>query len=200
MVDILIADSMDPALVPIAGNVSRSDLFAELLSMVIAHEAGHFLGGVHQDPNNLQYGIMDQFYDPAIVSGAGRDGIFGNRDDEPLYFSVDEYSPTAGVPFGGGVNDSANMLAFGMSTGTIHRRMAGLYRFEQQRGSRCWRTSDNIGRVRTIYASRRKRYSSGPRCATRRLACFEFRRGVQVRCSDARRHRHGQLWILCSFG
>ena len=136
MVDILIADSMDPALVPIAGNVSRSDLFAELLSMVIAHEAGHFLGGVHQDPNNLQYGIMDQFYDPAIVSGAGRDGIFGNRDDEPLYFSVDEYSPTAGVPFGGGVNDSANMLAFGMSTGTIGGTVTGVVYSDINRNSR----------------------------------------------------------------
>lgn len=136
MVDILIADSMDPALVPIAGNVSRSDLFAELLSMVIAHEAGHFLGGVHQDPNNLQYGVMDQFYDPAIVSGAGRDGIFGTRDDEPLYFSVDEYSPTAGIPFGGGVNDSANMLAFGMSTGTIGGTVTGTVYSDINRNSR----------------------------------------------------------------
>lgn len=136
MVDILIADSMDPALVPIAGNVSRSDLFAELLSMVIAHEAGHFLGGVHQDPNNLQYGVMDQFYDPAIVSGAGRDGIFGTRDDEPLYFSVDEYSPTAGIPFGGGVNDSANMLAFGMSTGTIGGTVTGTVYSDVNRNSR----------------------------------------------------------------
>ena len=136
MVDILIADAMDPALVPIAGNVSRSDLFAELLSMVIAHEAGHFLGGVHQDPNNLQYGVMDQFYDPAIVSGAGRDGIFGNRDDEPLYFSVDEYSPTAGIPFGGGVNDSANMLAFGMSTGTIGGTVTGTVYSDINRNSR----------------------------------------------------------------
>jgi hypothetical protein len=136
MVDILIADSMDPALVPIAGNVSRADLFAELLSMVIAHEAGHFLGGVHQDPNNLQYGVMDQFYDPTIVSGAGRDGIFGNRDDEPLFFSVDEFSPTAGVPFGGGVNDSANMLAFGMSTGTIGGTVTGTVYSDINRNSR----------------------------------------------------------------
>lgn len=136
MVDILIADSMDPALVPIAGNVSRADLFAELLSMVIAHEAGHFLGGVHQDPNNLQYGVMDQFYDPTIVSGAGRDGIFGNRDDEPLFFSVDEFSPTAGVPFGGGVNDSANMLAFGMSTGTVGGTVTGTVYSDVNRNSR----------------------------------------------------------------
>ena len=136
MLDILIADAMDPAMVPIAGNVSRSDLFAELLSMVIAHEAGHFLGGVHQDPNNLQYGIMDQFYDPTIVSGAGRDGIFGNRDDEPLYFSVDEFSPTAGVPFGGGVNDSANMLAFGMSTGTVGGTVTGVVYSDINRNSR----------------------------------------------------------------
>jgi hypothetical protein len=111
-------------------------LFAELLSMVIAHEAGHFLGGVHQDPNNLQYGVMDQFYDPTIVSGAGRDGIFGNRDDEPLFFSVDEFSPTAGVPFGGGVNDSANMLAFGMSTGTIGGTVTGTVYSDINRNSR----------------------------------------------------------------
>lgn len=136
MLDILIADAMDPAIVPIAGNVSRSDLFAELLSMVIAHEAGHYLGGVHQDPNNLQYGVMDQFYDPAIVSGAGLDGIFGNRDDEPLYFSVDEYSPTGGIPFGGGVNDSANMLAFGMSTGMVGGTITGVVFNDTNRNSR----------------------------------------------------------------
>ena len=136
MLDILVADTIDPTIVPIAGNVSRSDLFAEMLSMVIAHEAGHYLGGVHQDPNNTQFGIMDQFYDPLVVSGAGPDGIFGNRDDEPLFFSVDEYSPTAGVPFGGGVNDSANMLAFGMSTGTVGGTITGAVYNDVNRNSR----------------------------------------------------------------
>ncbi len=43
--------------------------------MVIAHEAGHILGGSHQDPNNDIFHIMDQFYDPAVSSGAVSTGF-----------------------------------------------------------------------------------------------------------------------------
>ena len=46
---------------------------------------------------------------PALA--AGRDGIIGNADDEPLRFRDDEYRPGE-TTFGGGVNNSANMLAF----------------------------------------------------------------------------------------
>ena len=123
MLDILISTA---GLVPLAGKSSYIDMFTELASMVIAHEAGHNLGGIHQDPNNNVFGIMDQFYDPFISSGSGRDGIFGTPDDAPLRFVDDEYSPTQGVRFGGGVDNSGQMLAFGMSTGTVGSTITGI--------------------------------------------------------------------------
>ena len=50
MVDSLIADATnlditDPFYIPRSGTVSNVDLFIELASVVIAHEAGHFFGG-----------------------------------------------------------------------------------------------------------------------------------------------------------
>jgi len=133
MVDIILADTLA---FPIAGNVARVDLFAELMSMVIAHEAGHFLGGVHQDPFNFVFTIMDQFYDPAVSSGAGLDGIFGNADDSVLRFLDDEFSPAAGIPFGGGIHNSPDVLAFGMSTGRVGGSITGVVYNDANRNGR----------------------------------------------------------------
>ena len=94
----------------------RVEAIAELISMVVAHEAGHFFGGRHQDPNNLTFGIMDQFYDPIISSGAGDDGIFGNADDQPLLFSVDNFTQLGQFVLGG-VNDTINWLGWGLTSG-----------------------------------------------------------------------------------
>jgi large repetitive protein len=136
MVDIMIDNAMDPTVIPIAGNVSRVDAFAELIADTIAHEAGHTLGGVHQDSSNFVDTIMDQFYVPLISVGAGPDGIFGNRDDVTLKFLDDEYSPTAGIPFGGGVANSPDVLAFGMSTGTVGGSITGIAYNDSNRNAR----------------------------------------------------------------
>lgn len=133
MVDIILADTFA---LPIAGNTTRVDLFAELMSMVIAHEAGHTLGGVHQDPFNELFTIMDQFYDPIISSGAGLDQIFGNADDRPLRFLDDEFAPTAGVPFGGGIHNCPEVLAYGMSTGKVGGSITGLVYNDANRNTR----------------------------------------------------------------
>jgi large repetitive protein len=133
MVDIILADALS---FPIAGNVTRADLFAELMSMVIAHEAGHFLGGVHQDPFNFVNTIMDQFYAADVSSGAGPDFIFGTADDVPLQFRNDEFAPTAGVPFGGGLHNNPDTLAFGMSTGRIGGSITGLVYNDANRNGR----------------------------------------------------------------
>ena len=132
MLDLLIADSF---VVPLSGRATQMQLFAELLSMVIAHEAGHFLGGWHQDPSNTIYGVMDQFYDPFVSSGAGRDFIFGTTDDQPLRFLEDEYSPlNPGIPPGGsGVANSDNVLAFGMSTGMKGGNIQGILWHDRNR-------------------------------------------------------------------
>ena len=125
MLDIMGDTALDRTLIPIAGNVTVADLFAELVADTIAHEAGHTLGGVHQDSNNTTDTIMDQFYVPEISAGVGPDLIFGTRDDITLKFLDDEYSPTTGIPFGGGLCNSPDVLAIGMSTGTVGGSITG---------------------------------------------------------------------------
>ncbi len=130
MVDTLIFDATnlditDPFYIPRSGTASNIDLFIELASVVIAHEAGHNLGAIHQDPNNNVFGIIDQFYSGVITSGSGLDGIFGNADDQPLKFLNDDYAPTAGARFGGGVDNSGQALAFSMPTGRAGLSIVG---------------------------------------------------------------------------
>ncbi|MEZ6137699.1 MAG: Ig-like domain-containing protein [Pirellulaceae bacterium] len=102
---------------PISAATTKLKLIAEQMSMVIAHEAGHFLGGWHQDPNNTVYPIMDQFYDPAISAGAGLDGIFGTADDRELVFGGDRFANPGGIFEAGGYNDTAAWLGWGLSQG-----------------------------------------------------------------------------------
>ncbi|MEM7475440.1 MAG: Ig-like domain-containing protein [Planctomycetota bacterium] len=116
MHDTLIATVNDVALDPFA---RRVDVIAELMALVIAHEAGHYFGGRHQDPDNAIFGIMDQFYDPLISSGSGDDGIFGNADDEPLLFNVDRFT-AQGVFVPGGVDDTINWLGWALSKGSAN--------------------------------------------------------------------------------
>lgn len=106
----------DAAALPKGGNATTMQAFAELVATVIAHEAGHTYGGVHQDPNNNVFGIMDQFYVPATTSGTGPDGLFGTPDDTPLQFNKDEFAPTIGMAFGGGVSNTIANMAFGLAT------------------------------------------------------------------------------------
>ena len=113
MLDILLTSAAN---IPLAGTATALDAFTELTAVVIAHEAGHTYGGIHQEPNNLIYGIMDQFYAPLISGGAGLDGLFGNVDDVPLQFNNDEYSQTLGTFFRGGISNTANVMGFGLST------------------------------------------------------------------------------------
>ncbi len=107
------------ASIPIDPFARPVDVVAELMSMVIAHESGHFFGGRHQDPTNNAFapvGLMDQFYDPIVSSGAGPDGIFGNVDDVPLLFNVDEFT-AEGAFVQGGVNDTVNWIGWALSNG-----------------------------------------------------------------------------------
>lgn len=135
MVDSTAADAIDTIGLPRAGNISVATVFAELTAMVIAHEAGHFLGGMHQEPTSSVNTIMDAFYAPLISSGAGRDGIFGNADDVPLRFINDEYR-IAETSFGGGINNSGQILAFGMSTGTVGGSIVGTVFNDTNRNAR----------------------------------------------------------------
>lgn len=129
MMDVL---TQDATTVDIAGNVTRIQYIAELIASVIAHEAGHFFGGLHQEPLSTVNGIMDQFYDPFVFSGAGVDQIFGTRDDERLNFAVDDYvqytpaTPTNGrQPLAGGVDDTINAIGWALTPGAVGGRING---------------------------------------------------------------------------
>jgi large repetitive protein len=108
--------------IPRAGNVPLSDAFAEALSLVISHEAGHYLGAMHQDPDSPINTVMDAFYDPARILGF--DGLFGTPDDTYQRFINDDYRPLE-TRFGGGVNNSGQILAFGLSTGKVGGSIIG---------------------------------------------------------------------------
>ena len=130
MQDVLVFDANT---VPLGGTATRIQYIAELIAGVVAHEAGHYLGGLHQEPNSAVNGIMDQFYDPFVFSGAGRDLRFGTADDERLNFAVDEYvqygppfRPTnIGQPLPGGVDDTINGIGWAISGGTVGGRING---------------------------------------------------------------------------
>ncbi len=110
--------------VPLNSARSRLELISELMSVVITHEAGHFLGGWHQEPFNTKLGIMDAFYDEIVSSGSGIDGIFGTDDDRPLYFSDDAFG--GAQPFtDGGINDTINWLGWGLSNGKAGEQSKG---------------------------------------------------------------------------
>ncbi|MCR9296754.1 MAG: Ig-like domain-containing protein, partial [bacterium] len=113
MHDILIPSFRTVPIDPFARPV---DVLAELMTFVIVHEAGHFFGGQHQDPFNNVLSIMDQFYDPIVSSGSGPDGIFGNADDEPIYFAADAFTPL-GQFEPGGFNDVVSWIGWGLSGG-----------------------------------------------------------------------------------
>ena len=134
-----------PSYIPRSGTVTNIDLFIELTSFVIAHEMGHNLGAIHQDPNNTVYGIIDQFYSGVISSGAGMDRIFGTPDDAPLRFLTDDYAVTQGAIYGGGVNNSAQVVAFSNPTGKIGGSIVGNSFNDRNRNARKDSTDEGIG-------------------------------------------------------
>lgn len=107
---------------PRAGNVPLSDAFAQAVADVIAHEMGHYLGAMHQDPTSSVITLMDPAYNPFQI--AGRDGLFGTADDEPLRFLNDDFRPGE-TTAGGGVNNSPQIVAFGLSTGKVGAAITG---------------------------------------------------------------------------
>ncbi|MBU6172382.1 MAG: tandem-95 repeat protein, partial [Planctomycetes bacterium] len=116
-----------------AGNVPLADIFAQFLADVISHEVGHYMGAMHQDPSSSVITLMDPAYNPLAI--AGRDGRLGTPDDEPLRFLNDAYRP--GETFaGGGVNNSANIVAFGASTGKIGGSITGISYNDRNRNGR----------------------------------------------------------------
>jgi Ca2+-binding RTX toxin-like protein len=106
--------------IPRAPGVSMTDVLGTFIGNVVSHEAGHFFGNWHTDP--AQVNIMDGGgLRHQIEEAVGPDQVFGTADDLHFHFGQSNYSPFESYP--GGLEDTLNDIAFGLSTG----RQAGTY-------------------------------------------------------------------------
>jgi hypothetical protein len=108
--------------VPIHRRSSMVELVGVGIGNLASHELGHNFGNFHTDRWNDVLDVMDQGGPRRIIDdvGAGRDGIFGTKDDIDRAFGVDDYCTVnaLGYPeFFTGVEDTLNVIAFGLSTG-----------------------------------------------------------------------------------
>jgi pre-peptidase len=99
----------------LAPGVSLVDLVGVVVGSIAAHEAGHLFGNFHTDNASLRLDLMDRGGTLSGVMGSGADGIFGTADDIDVSFGQDTFAPEEGFT---GTEDTLNMVAFGLSTGT----------------------------------------------------------------------------------
>jgi hypothetical protein len=99
----------------LASGVSLVDLVGVVVGNIVAHEAGHLFGNFHTDNASLRLDLMDRGGTLSGVMGSGEDGIFGTADDIDVGFGQDAFAPEEGFT---GTEDTLNVVAFGLSTGT----------------------------------------------------------------------------------
>jgi hypothetical protein len=115
-------DPTDPFslnVVPRAPGASMVDLIGAQVGIVVAHEFGHISGNWHID---LAVDTTDNIMNPVPKLDLGPDGIFGTPDDVTRRFGLGHYFAAEG-PYSGGIEDTLNDIAFGLSTG----KQAGTY-------------------------------------------------------------------------
>jgi hypothetical protein len=98
----------------IAPGASKIDLVGVGVGNITAHEAGHFFGNFHTTRFNANQNIMDQGGNLDNIVGVGPDRIWGTADDVDVDFGDDNF---ANEGFSG-TEDTLNVVAFGLSTGT----------------------------------------------------------------------------------
>ncbi len=110
---IAIKPGLDPRLAKIA-------LVGRTIGNIASHELGHLFGNWHTDRASAMANIMDQgdargfaFGFPAV----GPDGVFGTKDDEDRDFGVDAFGSFGNVEPWVGIQDTLNVVAFGLTTG-----------------------------------------------------------------------------------
>ena len=96
---------------PLAPTTTKFDLIGYGVGSLIAHEAGHMFGNFHTDPIEAINNLMNPFR----IGNIGPDGILGTADDPVFSFGPGIYSRAEGFD---GVQDTRNVIAFGLSTGT----------------------------------------------------------------------------------
>jgi hypothetical protein len=91
----------------------RLTFVARAVGNIASHEAGHFLGSWHTDPNSGRHDLMA----PGDLVGAfgyGPDGIGGTPDDTRPKFGQDTFAPTEGFT---GTEDTRNRTEVGLGGG-----------------------------------------------------------------------------------
>jgi hypothetical protein len=117
--------------VPIHPRSSMVELVGVGIGNLASHELGHNFGNYHTDRWNDVLDVMDQGGPRRIIDdvGAGRDGIFGSQDDIDRAFGVDDYCTTTATgsrEFFTGIQDTLNVIAFGLSTGKAQGKNEGV--------------------------------------------------------------------------
>ena len=90
-------------------------LVGSVLGFVASHEAGHYLGDWHTQPNNGVVSIMDTF--DVTQLGLGPDFVFGTADDVDVDFVVDQL-----IEGHIGAADTMTRVAFALSSPAAPRR------------------------------------------------------------------------------
>lgn len=123
LLDILSSEGSGSSLnnIPRADGFTMIDAIGQALGIIVSHEFGHNLGGVHTENTNDVRSVMDAggFNLPQNLFGVGEDGIFGTEDDDFVLFSLDAYigsSPTGQLE-GLEPTDFVAAIAFGAPTG-----------------------------------------------------------------------------------
>jgi len=88
---------------PRAPGFSVIDVAGRGIGNIAAHEAGHYLGNWHTQPDNGVRNIMDSGSPDSLlrsIYGLGTDGVFGTADDDLTEFLDDVYDPGEILFFG----------------------------------------------------------------------------------------------------
>jgi hypothetical protein len=112
LLDTLAAPSSNPASLNhfIGAGSDRVRFVGHAIGDIASHEAGHFLGSWHTDPDNGTHDIMDSG-DLAGAYGYGPDGIGGTADDTTPRFGQDVFNPSEGYT---GLEDTRARTATGL--------------------------------------------------------------------------------------
>jgi hypothetical protein len=105
----------------LAPSVTKIDLMGVGLGNVAAHEAAHLLGAYHTDRFNDAPNIIDQ--GGGLAKFVGLSGsVWGDGDEVDVDLTTDVFSPLENFT---GRQDSLNVIAFALSTGTLNAALIG---------------------------------------------------------------------------